>query len=72
MSSETIGWIGTVFLLIATWNTHPKRRWPFLFVAAGEVVWFIASVMKQSPSMAFLCVVFFILALRNFGKWYGD
>lgn len=69
MNDELIGWIGNFILIVATYKIGDKKRYAFLLTFLGELVWLIASLMKGSPSMSFLCIIFGGLALINYWKW---
>ena len=67
--TEAIGWIGNIILIGAMWGIGDRSRKAFLFQAVGEAVWLVASILMQSYSMMFLCVVFGAIAMRNYIKW---
>lgn len=64
-----MGWIGNIFLIIGVFFINQKTRWPFLFMAVGEAIWFAYSMNMHKADMAFICFLFCILATRNFFKW---
>lgn len=64
-----MGWLGNFFLIWGTSTLDPKKRWPFLLLALGEIAWFFESLIINRWDMIFLCVVFTILAIRNYLKW---
>lgn len=69
MVSEIIGWIGNLILVVAQWKVGDKARTAFLLMVVGELTWLVASILKESPSMSFLCVIFAGIAMRNYWKW---
>jgi hypothetical protein len=66
---QYLGWAGNLALIISLYAMHPRRRWPFVMSVVGEALWLVVSVDRRSADMIFLCVVFCVLAVRNFVKW---
>lgn len=64
-NSEICGWIGNVILVIGHYSVGSKKRWAFLAVTIGEIIWIVASSLIGSPSMIFICAVFAALSIRN-------
>lgn len=67
----TLGWVANIFLLVGLWFLGKDRRWPFLLTFVGETVWLVAILTSTLVmwDMAFICVVFAMLALNNWRKW---
>lgn len=64
-----MGWLGNFFLIVGTFYINKENRWPFLFLVLGELSWLYESAMIGRNDMIWLCVVFTVLAARNFVKW---
>lgn len=65
-----MGWIANALLLIGFWLIGKKYRIAFLFTFAGEVLWVITCIAREtSLDMIAICLVFAVLALRNFILW---
>jgi hypothetical protein len=67
-----IGWIGNVFLLLGLYLIGFKFRPAFLLSAVGEVIWTVLALQRHQYDLAFMCVFFCVMALRNFVKWGQD
>jgi nicotinamide riboside transporter PnuC len=67
--SEALGWIGNVFLISAMLLLGRKWRHAFLLTAVGEVIWCASSALIGRWDMISLCVLFAILAVRNWWVW---
>jgi len=46
-----------------------RKWWAFAFSLVGESVWVLYSFQHRLWSLAFICAVFAVLALRNLVKW---
>lgn len=64
-----LSWIGNLFIVIGLWRIGYKDRNAFLFSIIGETLWIAWSVLTHNWSLAFICTVFNVLALRNYLKW---
>jgi len=64
-----LGWIGNVFIVIGLWKIGSKKRNAFLFSIVGELTWMIKSMWIHQYDLAFITMVFFLLAIRSYIKW---
>jgi len=62
-------WIGNVFIVVGLWHIGNKKRWAFLFSVAGEICWIVYSLTIGLYSLAVICTVFAVLAIRSYYKW---
>ena len=62
-------WFANLLIIVGLYCTSPKRRWPFLVTAAGEAIYVASSVVRGQVDLAFICIIFMVLAIRNFNKW---
>lgn len=63
------GWAGNVLIVTGLWLVG-RRRWEaFAFTAVGEVIWVGVAVARHQWDLAFICLVFAILAVRNLFLW---
>lgn len=64
-----IPWIGNLFIVLGLWKLGSKNRKAFIFSMLGEATWVLYATSIRMWPMAFICVVFFTLAARNFVVW---
>jgi hypothetical protein len=64
-----MGWIGNIFLIIGLWLIGYKKRVAFIFTIIGESIWIYYSINSNQLDLAFICLLFAILAGRNFFMW---
>ncbi len=64
-----LGWLGNAFLLAGALLLGEKSPAAFLMVAIGESLWTVKVIRLRQWDMAFICVMFGGLALRNFYLW---
>lgn len=64
-----LGWIANTILLFGVIFLGKKWRTAFLFTFVGEVGWTVVAIAIGRTDMTALCVVFAILALRNWRLW---
>jgi hypothetical protein len=62
-------WVGNLLLCLGIWEIGNRRRVAHLYSAAGELAWIIKSLYGGLYDLAFMCVVFLVLALRCWFKW---
>lgn len=62
-------WIGNAFIVLGLWGIGSKRRGAFLFSIIGEAFWIAYASSIGLWSLAFICVVFLLLAARGYIKW---
>lgn len=66
-----LGWVGNVFLVWGIWEIGNRRRFAHLLTVIGETAWIAKSLIVGQYDLAFICVVFLVLAARCWVKW-GD
>lgn len=64
-----LGWLGTVLLMIASWNIGNKRRFAHLITIVGETCWIVKAVATGQYDLAVVCVLFAVLASRSWLRW---
>jgi hypothetical protein len=64
-----LGWFGNIFIVLGLWSVGDKKRYAFLFSIVGETIWVIYAVLLGLWDLAFACVLFDALAIRNWIKW---
>jgi hypothetical protein len=64
-----LGWFGNIFLVLGLYLIGFKWRPAFLFSVVGEAVWITLAIQRHQYDLAFMCVVFGVMAIRNFIKW---
>jgi hypothetical protein len=67
-----LAWIGNLLIVIGLYKIGDKWRHAFLFSIAGEVLYIARSLAGRDYALAFICVVFCAMALRNWIKWGQD
>jgi hypothetical protein len=68
-AAKILGWAGNAFLLAGAFLVGEKSPTAFLLVFAGEAIWTIKVARMKQWDMLFICVVFGLLALRNYWLW---
>lgn len=64
-----ISWIGNLFIILGLWYIGDRKRFAFVFSIIGETIWLVYACYIHMWSMAFICGVFAVLAVRNWFKW---
>jgi hypothetical protein len=66
-----LGWIGNIFLVTGLWGIGSKYRRAFLLSIVGESLWIANALSRSEPdwALAFICVVFGIMAVRGYILW---
>lgn len=64
-----MGWLGNILIVIGLWKLGYKHKSAFLFTAAGEAIWTGYAAYLQMWDLAAVCVVFGVLAMRNWLMW---
>lgn len=64
-----MGWIANVFLVLGNFFVGYKWRPALLLVAIGEAIWLVRCWQLAAWDMMFICVVFLILAIKNYWQW---
>lgn len=62
-------WIGNALICVGLWNIGYKRRWALLFSIAGEACWIVSAAVAANWALAAICVVFCVMAARNWVLW---
>ncbi len=62
-------WLGNGLLCFGAWHVAAKRWWAPAFTLAGEAIWIWTAVDGRMWSLAFICSVFAVLAIRNLIAW---
>lgn len=62
-------WFANLLIVIGLWTLGHKWRHAFLFSIAGEAIYTVNSLRAGHYELAFICVVFCVLAFRNWLKW---
>lgn len=65
-------WIANILIVLGLYLIGNKQRSAFLFSICGEFLWVIWSIKHGMWSLAFICTVFCLLALRSYVKWGND
>jgi hypothetical protein len=64
-----LGWLGNIAITAGLWGIGNRRRGAFWFSMVGEAAWIVKSVAAGMWDLAFICCVFFALAVRSYIKW---
>jgi hypothetical protein len=62
-------WTANLLIIVGLYYVSPKRRWPFFVTAVGEAIYVAVALLSGQVDLAFICLIFFCLASRNFFKW---
>lgn len=65
----TFGWLGNIFIVIGLWFVGDRKRSAFIFTIIGELIWAGYAMHLGMWDLAIICLVFALLALRNWFKW---
>jgi hypothetical protein len=66
---NALSWIGNAFICTGLWYIGEKKWWAFLFSIIGELAWTVYAVETKLWPLAFICIVFGTLAIRNLYLW---
>lgn len=66
---KRIGWVANVLLVAGTVLVGEKSPTAFLLIALGESLWCVKVWRMKQWDMLFICVVFSLLAVRNYLLW---
>lgn len=64
-------WFANLLIVIGLWTLGYKWRHAFLFSIAGELIYTLVSYARGDYELCTICIVFCILAFRNWWKWGG-
>ena len=67
--SFLLSWTGNCFLIAGLWQMGDKHRSAFLLSFIGEIPWTIYAIKQHDWALAFICLVFCGMAVRNWFKW---
>ncbi len=67
-----MGWVANIFICIGLWKQGSKIATAYVFTIIGEAIWCIYSLYSKQYDLAFICVIFCVLAARNLWKWRND
>jgi hypothetical protein len=62
-------WTANLLIVVGLCFLSQKRRWPFLFTITGEAIYVAAALASGQWDLAFICVVFCGLAVKNLASW---
>lgn len=62
-------WIANAIIIAGLFAIGRKQRIAFLLSFAGEAMWTGLSLMRCHYSLAAICAVFCVLAVRNWFLW---
>lgn len=65
-------WIANILIIIGLFLVGEKSKYAFLFTIIGESIWTIVAFTLEQYDLAFICVVFTLLAIRNWWKWNNE
>jgi len=66
---DGLSWFANAVILVAQWNVGNQHRWAFIVSFIGEAIWVTYAVIEHKWSLAFICVFFALMAVRNYIKW---
>jgi hypothetical protein len=64
-----LGWFANALLIVGAILIGEKYRVAFLFTFLGEVLWTIRLLKSRQWDMIAICVIFGLIALKNFIFW---
>lgn len=64
-----LGWIGDLFIVAGLWDVGNRARRGFLFSAFGESAWIANACLRSDWALTAICVVFLLMAIRNYVLW---
>jgi hypothetical protein len=62
-------WLASALLVAAAWGVGDRKRAAFLLTVVGEAVWVVIAVDRGMYDLAAVCVVFGVVAVRNYRRW---
>jgi hypothetical protein len=62
-------WVLSTIPLFAFWQVGNRRRWAFLVMASGEIVWIVWAMLTRQWGFIPGSVVFGAVAIRNWSHW---
>lgn len=67
-----ISWLGNLFIVLGLWYQAKKHWWAFLFSVVGESLWIAYAITAHIWSLAVVCAIFAILAIRAMVAWRNE
>lgn len=64
-----LSWIGNIFIILGLYYIGNKKRFAFIFSVVGETSWIGYALLSQQYNLAFICIIFAGMAIRNWFKW---
>lgn len=65
-------WLGNIFIVVGLYLMGNKNKNAFFFSFVGEVLWFFYAIAEKLYSLAFITVVFAVMAARGYYMWNKD
>jgi hypothetical protein len=65
-------WAANLILIVGSFCLSPKSRWPLACMMIGDSAWVGVGVARGQADIAFICVVFTVIAARNLRKWRSE
>lgn len=62
-------WFANVLIIIGLWLAGSKNKAAFGFTIVGEIIWSAVAFENEQWDLAFICVIFTLLAAVNLWKW---
>ncbi len=72
LDHRMLGWIGNAFIIVGMVRIGRRCRDAFLWSAFGEGLWVVDSVAGGRWNLCAICIIFIVMALRNFHKWGAE
>ena len=67
-----LGYIAIIFIVVGLYTLGNKKIYSWLLQFIGEVFWIIYSIEIGSFPLLIANIIFIILVLRGFYKWYFE
>lgn len=64
-----LGWLGNILLCIGFWTLGNKKRYAFIWMIVGELVWMTYAIHLNMTDLSLICFLFTIIDLRAWIKW---
>jgi hypothetical protein len=64
-----MSWAANVLLIVGLYLAGNKHWAAYAFTCVGEVIWTVISIRRGYWDMAFICIMFSIMAAVNVIKW---
>lgn len=73
--NSCLAWLANLLLIVGAWQAGHKRRHAYANTFVGEILWLVVasrSTSGEAVPMAVLCLIFAMLAARNWWLWGND